>query len=525
ERYAQSVVNYSKVGVQDEYLSGIHYTRLGNFLISPYKSYGDEWTLAIPESGFHFITICDLAKKRDDPTRTIDFENPQGFLNHFGSLSTTSTFPGLLVFLRGFPCANWLNHLGATFDVDPEFFYRHLDVSIGLLPNVSRLDSSYSTPFTSAENIIHLRVCNTGSWDTNGFKPTIALLRERCEASMSSHLEDFARMRNFAAGDSIVRRFMVHGLNNFAIEQKISVEVIRHTLRWSIVVWMDSGMDLSHCKTEFPLMKMTRLHPVFQHRSQMALSYQREKAGTPASEDYREAQRQGQHFAQSINHMHERYGRFLKTDVMANDAFYAMNKLFEFSAASIDQLLELFENNIRVVPHHADNTVLSQLLIHQAYVDDYRSYLRDILDTIAARGSMKWPRAQEPKHRELADHAAEQLEAKYRRLLRRCERLSEQHSSSVNILMSLESQSQSEKAMAQADRLGKLSVLAYIYIPITFATSFYGMNFVELGTQLSIWTYFAMAAPLLAISLIAWFINVGKICTACWRFIVYYLRI
>lgn len=209
---------------------------------------------------------------------------------------------------------------------------------------------------------------------------------------------------------------------------------------------------------------------------------------------------------------------------MAVDAFYALNKLFEFSAASIDQLLELFENNIRMVPHHVDTAALSELLVQQAYVDDYRSYLKDALEIVSARGSSKWPRAQEPKHREQADHAAEQLHPRYQRLLRRCERISEQSASSISILMNLEGQQQSQKAMEQADRLGKLSVLAYIYIPIFFfAASFYGMNFVELGTQLSIWTYFVTALPLLAVSLIAWFVNIGAIRIACWKFIVKHL--
>lgn len=141
--------------------------------------------------------------------------------------------PGRLVFLRGFPCAKWLNHLGATLDVDPELFYRHLDVSVGLVPDTSRLDYSYSTPSTSARDIIQLRLCNTGSWDTNGSKPTLALLRKACEASMTNHLEDFIRVRNFATGDSVVRQFMVHDHNNFSIEQKISIEVVRHTSTWS----------------------------------------------------------------------------------------------------------------------------------------------------------------------------------------------------------------------------------------------------------------------------------------------------
>ena len=207
---------------------------------------------------------------------------------------------------------------------------------------------------------------------------------------------------------------------------------------------------------------------------------------------------------------------------MAHDAFYALHELFEYSAASIDQLLELIQDtNFGVVlPHNqADATKLSELLILNAFLDDYRSYVKDTLEVVRARGSPRWPRVTEPRLREKADRAARQLETRYQRLLAKCVRLLEQSSSAITILMNLQSQRQADKAMEQTDKLGKLSVLAYFYIPITFAASFYGMNFAELGDYLSIWTYFAMAAPLLVVSLIAWFIDVLSVCQRCWLFV------
>jgi len=122
-----------------------------------------------------------------------------------------------MVFLRGFPSPQWLNHLGATFDIDPEFFSRHLDVPLGDVPNASRLDCSYSTPFPKTMDLMQLRVCNTGSWSTNRSKLTLAALRDSCEASMAQHLDDFIHSQNFLC-DSIVRRFMLHDLQNFSIE-------------------------------------------------------------------------------------------------------------------------------------------------------------------------------------------------------------------------------------------------------------------------------------------------------------------
>lgn len=63
--------------------------------------------------------------------------------------------------------------------------------------------------------------------------------------------------------------------------------------------------------------------------------------------------------------------------------------------------------------------------------------------------------------------------------------------------MDEENRRQSQRGIEQTDRISKLSFLAYFYIPLTFVASFYGMNFKELGTSLSIWSYFVMAMPLL----------------------------
>ena len=247
----------------------------------------------------------------------------------------------------------------------------------------------------------------------------------------------------------------------------------------------------------------TRLHPVFQHRRRMALVSTLNKFDSVMT-DSQIALRK---FPQSIDFLHEDYGRYLKPEVMAYDAFYALHELFQFSAASIDQLLELFEHSIRTTSHSS----ISELLLAKPLVDDYRRYVKDILEIVCARGGPKWPQAAEPKHREKANRAAEQLESRYQRLLDRCDRLSDFCASSITILTNFETQRQTDKAIEQMDRISKLSVLAYVYIPLTFAAGFYGMNFKELGNHLSIWTYFVMAVPLLVLSLIAWFVNIQEV--------------
>lgn len=144
-----------------------------------------------------------------------------------------SKHSGFMVFLRGYPSAEWLNHLGAAFDIDPELFYRHLGFLLTSGSNKSQPQYSSSTPFPQSADLIQLRVCNTGSWQLSNPKQTLGSLRKICDDSMKLYLEDLMRSHDTTVGDSIVRRFMLPHLHSFSIEQKISIEVIYHTRTWS----------------------------------------------------------------------------------------------------------------------------------------------------------------------------------------------------------------------------------------------------------------------------------------------------
>lgn len=268
EYYARKVFSYSKLDPSDAYFSGLHYNRLGKFLVSAYKTYGGESQSSEPENGFPFVTLSDLSKERDVPARTNFFCQPDELTRFLKQLEPNETCEagaensnrlshgsndvlngtpeanthqirpkpkssGIILFLRGFPSPQWLNLLGAELHVDPELFSRHLEISTASVPDALRLDTSYLTPFPKTRDLIQLRVCNTGAWSPTRSDLTLAALRESCEASMSVHLSNFMRSRDINVGDSIVRRFMLHNLYSFSIEQRISIEVIYHTRTWS----------------------------------------------------------------------------------------------------------------------------------------------------------------------------------------------------------------------------------------------------------------------------------------------------
>lgn len=90
--------------------------------------------------------------------------------------------------------------------------------------------------------------------------------------------------------------------------------------------------------------------------------------------------------------------------------------------------------------------------------------------------------------------------------------LDKQCQEGIAVLMSSASIAESRKAMALQERIGKLTMLAFLYVPLSFTTSFFGMNFKELNQQvISIWIWFVMAAPVIAITQIAYFCTLKQL--------------
>ncbi|KAF7507901.1 hypothetical protein GJ744_009935 [Endocarpon pusillum] len=62
---------------------------------------------------------------------------------------------------------------------------------------------------------------------------------------------------------------------------------------------------------------------------------------------------------------------------------------------------------------------------------------------------------------------------------------------------------QSNRAMRQAERVGKLTLVAFFLIPLSSTTSCFGMNFTQFsaGNKLSIWTWFVVSVPVFGLSI------------------------
>ena len=111
---------------------------------------------------------------------------------------------GRLLFLQGFVSPMWLNCLGSKFEVDPEFYFRHLDFT-SLFPSPHHF-TRMSLP--SMADIVRNHMVSILSW--NGVNPladSTAELRSSCKTQMSRYLHNLVNEQEIIPGDSVVCRF------------------------------------------------------------------------------------------------------------------------------------------------------------------------------------------------------------------------------------------------------------------------------------------------------------------------------
>jgi hypothetical protein len=432
-----------------------------------------------------------------------------------------------LLFLAGYLSSEWLTTVGSLCSVDPEHYQRHLRY-------VAR-QSYFSVPSlpSAAENIITLRFITLGfRHPTGSSQGHIDRLRSDGIKDMDTYLHHLKinRDAHVKVGDSIVRRYSVHDETHFSIEQEISISINRIGRNWigrssilmlyqhtnfpPALIWLDAGNDLSESLhgpwlTEDASKEPSRISrwkanflPTIRHRPRLALRSKR--YALPPEEQCRSGQ-----LPQVAGLLRKDYGKHLDTKLMQMDPLYALHELFSFSAASELQYLNLIDEKLGPETGWAilteETPSLSNLLYNRDILLSHIQQLKENIETIKCRGCNQWPRALANSDLgKKADEAANILLRDFEYLLNKAENLSKRCEAGMAVVMNNANLAESKRAIAQAGRVSKLTLLAFFYVPLSFTSSFFGMNFSQFGTSstLGIWLWFAVSAPILVLSII-----------------------
>ena len=189
---------------------------------------------------------------------------------------------------------------------------------------------------------------------------------------------------------------------------------------------------------------------------------------------------------------------------MCIDPLYALNELFSFTAQSENTFLTFLEG---ILDRNLDRTstypvkslldLQADLVYHRSILGKHIEQIRDSTDILNSRDDLDWPKTGEEK----ASTAARWLERDYDHILRRAVQLQQRCDREMDILMNTASLEEARASAQQASRVTKLTFLASFFIPLSFSTSIFGMNFVEFPRFSSgIWVWLLVTVPLLGVS-------------------------
>ena len=214
----------------------------------------------------------------------------------------------------------------------------------------------------------------------------------------------------------------------------------------------------------------------------------------------------------------EGYSTLENPQIANTDPFSCLNNIFRFSAFGYVQFLNIIETKIGLEIGYKsldlENHTLTNLLYFQQLLDDHVLRLQKMIAVIQSYASKHLleyaDNHMHPKKTKDAAVAASTttLLQDIEHLHQRSIMLSDRCTRGTKILMNNATVLEAKQNFRQAKWIGKLTLTAFFYIPLSFMTSFFGMNFRELGGptgSLSIWVWFVSSTPIFIISILVLF--------------------
>jgi len=133
--------------------------------------------------------------------------------------------------MRGYATPEWMNLVGCTFRIDPEYFRRHL----GFLQLYELFDMlglpSASTNFVSLPLVTN--ATRGGGAGDDGMTAGVDLSRDREDVNMIIGMYLRQLERNGGMGQSIIRKVHVHGKKYYSVEQELSISIEPKSGGWT----------------------------------------------------------------------------------------------------------------------------------------------------------------------------------------------------------------------------------------------------------------------------------------------------
>jgi hypothetical protein len=214
---------------------------------------------------------------------------------------------------------------------------------------------------------------------------------------------------------------------------------------------------------------------------------------------------------QSLARLPRTYGASQDLNSMHEDPFYALNSIFSFFVCSEAHVLSFLATQIEANSSPieedsevADTASLSNLLHCRQLLEGHVEELQYVLGIVKRRGSTTWSRASS----EVAVKAASSLQQDLEYLVKRAIVIQNRSETSIALSMNVASIGEARRGVQQNKSLFRFTILASVYVPLSFTASLFGMNFQQFGQgQLSIWVYFVVSVPVFVLSALFLFVS------------------
>jgi hypothetical protein len=174
---------------------------------------------------YHLVVVYNIAEKKWD----VQHYSQEQHEDFFAAKSVPALSSGQVVFVRGFISPAWVSVLGSKYNIDPEFFRRHMDFL-----SVSTERHAYSLPslVSSSNNIIRLCVSTLFQRDDFGGQD---LRSQRLDQStkLAAYKVQQLGSTKVCCGDSLVREYSTLCSRFSLVEQWISLCITKVNGGWA----------------------------------------------------------------------------------------------------------------------------------------------------------------------------------------------------------------------------------------------------------------------------------------------------
>lgn len=270
----------------------------------------------------------------------------------------------------------------------------------------------------------------------------------------------------------------------------------------------------------------TACNPIFQYRPKIALSHNKNNQASgwaqshgPGNASHIPAAVDNSNLLQSVSLLPAQYGATLDPEIASKDVLYALREVFVFAANSESQFLNLLNKQINRETD-ASSVVKDDSIANLKYanvlLNDHVQSIETTLSLLRTCGDRDWPASTTAGHTREVHASRTALVTDYEYLRAWAKTLSKRCIDGIGTIANDSQLEEARKAMRQAERGMRLTLMAFVYLPLSLGASIFGMNITELGSgNRSVWTAVATMVVICLITVLLYFWD--KIKSSVWN--------